>query len=203
MVCIHYPTITKPLNRTQTILVSCFGPHDHLDTPPGIPGTAEHGLSGQLEPSRPPSLSAFKGSLRLNLVLKAIPAYHHPKGHPGPSSPSSTPVSSPHAVPSSPTGITVVISVVHVMGISKIYSTPYHPQGKSVVGSYMRTLKKRLSALVGEDGRDWDLFLPAPLAHSTTPHVATVFSPVFLSHGREAVLPVQRRIDEPRLDSTS
>ena len=90
------------------------------------------------------------------------------------------------------------------IGVRKIYSTPYHPQGNSVVESYMRTLKKSLSALVAEDGRDWDLFLSAvALAHNSTPHVATGFSPYFLMHGREAILPIQRHLDEPRLDDTA
>ena len=90
------------------------------------------------------------------------------------------------------------------IGVRKIYSTPYHPQGNSVVESYMRTLKKGLAALVSEDGRDWDIFLSAvALAHNTTPHIATGFSPFFLTQGREAVLPVQRHLDEPRLDPTS
>ena len=88
--------------------------------------------------------------------------------------------------------------------VRKIYSTPYLPQGNCVVESYMRTLNKGLSALVGEDGRDWVLILPAvALAHNSTPHVATGFSLYFFSRGREAVLPVQRHLDETRLDSTS
>ncbi|PHJ20661.1 hypothetical protein CSUI_005494, partial [Cystoisospora suis] len=33
--------------------------------------------------------------------------------------------------------------------------------------------------------------------------MATGFSPFFLTHGREAILPVQRHLDEPRLDPTS
>ena len=86
-------------------------------------------------------------------------------------------------------------------GVRKLYSTPYHPQGNSVVESYMRTLKKGLAALVSEDGKDWDVFLPAVvLAHNSTPHAATGYSPFFLTQGREALLPVQRHLDEPRLD---
>ena len=90
------------------------------------------------------------------------------------------------------------------IGVRKIYSTPYHPQGNSVAESFMRTLKKGLSGLVAEDGRDWDLYLSAvALAHNSTPNVATGFSPFFLVHGREALLPVQRHLDEPRLDATA
>ena len=44
------------------------------------------------------------------------------------------------------------------VGVRKMYSNPYHPQGNSVVESYMRTLKKGLAALVSEDNKDWDLF---------------------------------------------
>lgn len=90
------------------------------------------------------------------------------------------------------------------IGARKIFSTPYHPQGNSVVESFMRTLKKALGALVDEDGKDWDRHLQAvALAHNSTPHTATGFSPFFLEHGREAVLPVQRFLDEPRLDPLS
>ena len=56
------------------------------------------------------------------------------------------------------------------VGIRKVDSTPYHPQRNSVVESYITTLKKGLSALVGEDGRDWVLVLPAvALARNATP----------------------------------
>ena len=116
-----------------------------------------------------------------------------------------------HGVPAtllSDNGRQFVASVVREfcenVGIRKIYSTPYHPQGNSVVESYMRTLKKGLATLVAEDGHDWDLYLPAvALAHNSTPHLATGYSPYFLTHGREAILPVQRHLDEPRLDHTS
>ncbi|PHJ23293.1 retrovirus-related pol polyprotein from transposon [Cystoisospora suis] len=98
----------------------------------------------------------------------------------------------------------VVQRLCRGIGARKLYSTPYHPKGNSVVESFMRTLKKALGALVDEDGRDWDRHLQAvALAHNSTPHTATGFSPFFLEHGREAVLPVQRYLDEPRLDPVS
>lgn len=90
------------------------------------------------------------------------------------------------------------------VGIRKIYSSPYYPQGNSVVESYMRTLKKGLSSLVSEDGRDWDLYLSAvALAHNSTPHRVTGYSPFFLVNGREAVMPIQRHWDEPNLEPTA
>lgn len=68
----------------------------------------------------------------------------------------------------------------------------------------MRFLKKRLAELVSENGREWDLFLSAvTLAYNFTPRTATGYSPFFLTHRRDAVLPVQRFLDEPRLDIES
>ena len=90
----------------------------------------------------------------------------------------------------------VVRTFCENVGARKIYSTPYHPQGNSIVESYMSSLKKSSAALVSEDGRDWDLFLSAvALAYNSTPHTVTGFSPFFLAHGRETMLPGQRYLD--------
>lgn len=90
------------------------------------------------------------------------------------------------------------------VNVRSFYSKPCHPQGNSVVDCYMLTIEKTLSALVAEDGRDWNLILSAvALAQNSTPHVATGVSPYFLTHGREAIMPIQRHLDEPRLDGTA
>ena len=68
----------------------------------------------------------------------------------------------------------------------------------------MRILKEALSAFASEDGCDWDVHLEAvPFAHNETPHTSTNHSPFFLVHGREAVLPIQRHLNTPRLDAPS
>lgn len=98
----------------------------------------------------------------------------------------------------------VIRSFCTSIGARKLYSTPYHPKGNSIVESFMRTLKRALSALVEWDGKQWDLHLSAvSFAHNTTPHIVTGFTPFFLTRGREAVLPLQRYLDEPRLDPIS
>lgn len=97
-----------------------------------------------------------------------------------------------------------LLRVCESMGIRKIYSSPYYPQGNSVVESFMRTLRKGLAALVSEGRSDWDRYLQAvAFAHNSTPSVTTGYSPFFLTYGREAVLPVQRHLDEPRLDGVA
>ena len=61
-----------------------------------------------------------------------------------------------------------------------------------------------MGEVYNKDGRDWDLFLSAvALAYNTTPHTATGYFPFFLMHGRKAMLPVQRFLDEPRPDLES
>ena len=71
------------------------------------------------------------------------------------------------------------------IGAGKIYSSPYYPQGNSVCESFMRTLKKALSALASEYGYGWDVHLQAvAFAHNATPHTSTNHSPFFLVHGR-------------------
>ena len=98
----------------------------------------------------------------------------------------------------------ILLNFCNAVGIRKIYSTTYYPQRISVVKSYMRSLKKSLAALVREEKKYWDLLLPAvAFGYNTTPHTAIGHSPFFLVHGREAVLPVQRHLDEPKLKNES
>lgn len=56
-------------------------------------------------------------------------------------------------------------------------------------------MKKSLAALISDDGREWDLFLPVvALSYNTTPHTAG-YTPFFLLHDRKSVLPVQKYLD--------
>ena len=90
----------------------------------------------------------------------------------------------------------VMIKFCENIRVRKRFSSAYYPQENSVVESYMRTLKKGLSSLVSEHGRDWDLYLSAvAYAHNTTPDMSTGYSPFFLTHGREATLFIQRHFD--------
>ena len=92
-----------------------------------------------------------------------------------------------------------VLNLSESIGTPKIYSTAYHPQGNSICESFMRTLKKALRALSRDDGSDWDFHLQAvAFAHNSMPHASSHYSPFFLVHGREAVLPIQRHLDTQR-----
>ena len=58
--------------------------------------------------------------------------------------------------------------------------------------------------MLSKDWKNWDLFLAVvALAYNPTRHTVTGYSSFFLTQGREAILPVQRYLDEPRLDLES
>lgn len=80
-----------------------------------------------------------------------------------------------------------------------IYGTPYYPQDSSIVENYMQSKKKRIAVLVS------GVYLH-PLLHLVINLLrmwAEGSASFFMLHGREAVLPVQRYLDEPPLDLKS
>ena len=76
-------------------------------------------------------------------------------------------------------------------GCDKTRSSPYHPQGNSVVERLNRTLGNSLRALLAESlHREWDLLVPQILRTiRATPHRITGETPNFLMLGREVKLP--------------
>lgn len=61
----------------------------------------------------------------------------------------------------------------------------------------MGYFKKGLEALVSEEGQERDLFLSfLTFGYNSTLHVGTGYSPFFSLHGSEAVLLVQRYLDD-------
>ena len=90
-----------------------------------------------------------------------------------------------------------------VYGIKRIFSSPYHPRGNSIVESYMRSLKSTLRLCVDTFKTEWDYALQAAaLAYRATPHTVIGYSPYFLVTGQEVVLPLSREWNEPVLSLT-
>lgn len=82
------------------------------------------------------------------------------------------------------------------LGIRKLQTTAYHPEGNGLVERLHRTLTDSLACIVRRDGRDWDRWVPyALMAYRTTPHSSIGYSPHFLIHGRELRQPFECELD--------
>ena len=84
----------------------------------------------------------------------------------------------------------VLQGVTNLLGISRSFSSPAHPQGNGQVERFNRFLVESLYCLMNRKQDDWDEQLPALLfAYHTSLHPTTGETPFFLMHGRDAVLP--------------
>ena len=84
----------------------------------------------------------------------------------------------------------VLQAVTNLLGISRSFSSPAHPQGNGQVERFNRFLVESLYCLMNRKQDDWDDMLPPLLfAYHTSLHPTTGESPFFLMHGRDAVLP--------------
>ena len=76
------------------------------------------------------------------------------------------------------------------MEIETSMTSSYHPQGNSVVERYHRVLKTQLAKRLQGFGSEWDtILLQVQFSHNSTIHSSTGYSPFYLMHGREPILP--------------
>jgi hypothetical protein len=94
-------------------------------------------------------------------------------------------------------------SICKILGIHKVYTTPYHPQTDGTVERYNRTLLSMLKKFVFDRQVDWSAFISlVSFAYKTSVHASTGMTPYFLEHGRDATLPsdaavvLQRRLKD-------
>ncbi|XP_078694909.1 uncharacterized protein LOC144923898 [Branchiostoma floridae x Branchiostoma belcheri] len=81
---------------------------------------------------------------------------------------------------------TVLTQMCAKLGVSKLKTTPYHPQTNGVCERFNGTLKSMLRKLVADDAKDWDEYLPyICFAYRETPCATTGFSPFELTFGRQ------------------
>ena len=82
-----------------------------------------------------------------------------------------------------------------ILGIKQLYTSALHPQSNGQIESWHKTLNQGLSRYVNASGTNWDTLVPLYLmAYRATPHGTTGYSPYFLLHGREMVLPTTQDI---------
>ena len=85
----------------------------------------------------------------------------------------------------------VMATLCEKLNISKTRTTPYHPQSDGMVERHNRTLKREIGKRLSSAQSEWDLHLnQCQFTYNTTHHSTTGFTPFFLVHGREALLPL-------------
>ena len=81
--------------------------------------------------------------------------------------------------------------MLHLLGVEKLRTSPYHPQTDGQVERLNRTLKGILTAYVNKDHTDWDVHLPFALfAYRNSVHSSSGVSPFRAVYGREANTPL-------------
>ncbi|ELR14136.1 integrase core domain containing protein [Acanthamoeba castellanii str. Neff] len=85
----------------------------------------------------------------------------------------------------------VLKEVNALLKISKLNTSPYHPQTDGMVERFNSTIENMLSKFVSDDQKDWDVLVPYVLfAYRSTTHEVTGESPFFLMYGREPYFPL-------------
>ena len=76
------------------------------------------------------------------------------------------------------------------LGNRKVRITSYHPTSNGMVERFRRSLHTGLPHFIEASHSYWDSVVPFYLmAYRTTPNMTTGYSPSFLLHGREMLLP--------------
>ncbi|KAG5866373.1 hypothetical protein JTB14_021886 [Gonioctena quinquepunctata] len=90
--------------------------------------------------------------------------------------------------------------VCKVLGIEKLQTASYAPTTNGQIERMHRVLKDMLSHYISENQRDWDNWIPFVLmAYRGSTHSSTGYSPYFLLHGRDQVLPMDSMISSGRI----
>ncbi|PIK59483.1 Retrovirus-related Pol polyprotein from transposon [Apostichopus japonicus] len=75
--------------------------------------------------------------------------------------------------------------LAQLLGIDKTRTTAFHPQSDGMVERFNRTLEAMLSAVVSENQRDWDEWLPhVTMAYRSSVHETTGETPSVMMLGR-------------------
>ena len=83
-------------------------------------------------------------------------------------------------------------------------SSPYHPQANGLTERFNQTLGRALKKMVGQYPEYWDKHIPTILmGYRASIQASTKFSPFFLLHGRDMILPLHNlhRLPAPEADT--
>jgi hypothetical protein len=76
-----------------------------------------------------------------------------------------------------------------------MHYSAYNPRGNGTIERLHKTMSQGLSKYVNSSGTDWYTLIPFyMMAYRETPHGTHGFSPFYLLHGREMVLPTSEAL---------
>lgn len=85
----------------------------------------------------------------------------------------------------------VIKELCIILGIKKLFTTPYHPQSNGLVERSNSTILSTLRSYVDDFGKDWDLHLPSVrFAINTISNTTTNETPYYIVFGKDAPLPI-------------
>ena len=85
----------------------------------------------------------------------------------------------------------IVQRLCQLLGIKKSRTAPYNPKSDGMVERFNRTLIDQLAKTLLACGGEWDAYLKhVAFAYNTSVHACTNYTPYYLTHGREARVPV-------------
>jgi hypothetical protein len=91
--------------------------------------------------------------------------------------------------------------ICRLLGINKIFTSAYHPQGNGGSEAINKPFATAISMYCSTKQKDWDEQLPfIRLAYNTSVHSATGESPFYLTYGRDAVLPIESEFKAQSID---
>ena len=98
----------------------------------------------------------------------------------------------------------VISELCDLLGITKINTSPYHPQTNSAIGRVHQTLRRMIAKMDPEKRAKWPSHLvPILITYNTTRSLITGYSPYFLMFGRWPRLPVDLLFPTVRWDENS
>ena len=93
----------------------------------------------------------------------------------------------------------LIQDICDLLGVKKINTTAYHPQTDGLVERMNKTLRAMIAKHAHTYGPEWDIYLQQLLfAYRVKPQDSTGDSPFYLLYGRDARLPTETAISQPR-----
>jgi len=76
-----------------------------------------------------------------------------------------------------------------ILKVRKVRTSAYHAMSNDMVERFHRILHDSIAHYIDSTGTNWDVVLPFFMTYRATPHSTTGYSPFYLPHGREMILP--------------